>query len=224
MDVLGRIADVGIVPVIEISDAELAVPLADALLSAGLPCAEITFRTAAAADAIKAIAEQRPGVLVGAGTVLTSQQLDQALDAGARFVVSPGFDAAVVGRCLERIATPLPGVVTPTEVQAAIGHGLGAAKFFPAEAAGGPAYLRALAGPFPAFRFIPSGGITLDNLERYLAIPSVTAVGSSWPVASDLLAARDLGEVESRAREMVLKVRRFRQAPSGGRGRDGRQR
>jgi 2-dehydro-3-deoxyphosphogluconate aldolase / (4S)-4-hydroxy-2-oxoglutarate aldolase len=211
--VLDQIARLTLVPVLEIPDPAVAAPLADALAAGGLPCAEITFRTPAAAAAIEAMVKRRPDLLVGAGTVLTVAQVDRAVGLGARFVVSPGFDRAVVERCLERSVAALPGILTPSELQMALGSGLAMAKLFPAEAAGGPAYLRALSAPFPGFRFVPSGGITPHNLEGYLELPQVAAVGGSWMAPRDLLAAVDFAGVEGRVAEAVALVRRLRPPP-----------
>ena len=208
--VLEQLSDLGLVPVVELPEASGALALADALAAAGLPCLEVTFRTPAAAAAIAAISRERPGVLVGAGTVLSPAQVDVAVDAGARFVVSPGFDAEVVARCRSRSITVMPGVVTPTEVQAALAKGCRTLKFFPAEASGGPAYLRALIAPFSDLRFIPSGGIDPANLGSYLAIPQVVAVGGSWIAPRSLLATGDFAAIEARARDGVHLVRSLR--------------
>jgi 2-dehydro-3-deoxyphosphogluconate aldolase/(4S)-4-hydroxy-2-oxoglutarate aldolase len=209
-DILEEIAKLALVPVIEIPEAALAVPLADALVEGGLPCAEVTFRTAAAADAMEAISRARPNVLLGAGTVLLTRQVDAALHAGARFIVSPGFDPKVVAYCQERAVVVLPGVVTPTEVQMALALGLEAAKFFPAEAAGGAGYLKALCGPFRTFRFVPTGGIDVENVANYLALPQVIAVGSSWMAPKELLNARNFQLIARRVREATDLVRILR--------------
>lgn len=212
--VLDQIARLALVPVLEIPDPAVAAPLADALAAGGLPCAEITFRTPAAAAAIEAMVKRRPELLVGAGTVLTVAQVDRAVGLGARFVVSPGFDRAVVERCLERSLAVLPGILTPSDLQMALGSGLDVAKLFPAEAAGGPAYIRALAAPFPGFRFVPSGGITPLNLAGYLELSQVIAVGGSWMAPRDLLVAGDFAGVERRVAEAVAQVRRLRPLPA----------
>jgi 2-dehydro-3-deoxyphosphogluconate aldolase/(4S)-4-hydroxy-2-oxoglutarate aldolase len=191
-----------ILPVVVIDDAATAEPLAEALIGGGLPCAEITFRTAAAADAIKAMAA-RGDIAVGAGTVLTPEQADRAVDAGATFVVSPGFGPAVVRRCQELGVPVYPGAATATEIQMALDAGLGTVKFFPAEQLGGAAMVKALAAPFRQVKFIPTGGVTTGNLDRYLALPSVLAVGGTWMVAADLLKNRDWAEVTRRTRAAV---------------------
>ena len=167
-----------------------------------MPVAEITFRTEAAADAIRLIAAET-GLLVGAGTVVRPEQVDLAVEAGARFIVTPGFSAAVVERCRELDVLVIPGVATATEIVAALDHGLDLLKFFPAEAAGGVALLRALQGPFPGVRFVPTGGVSAANAASYLALSSVAAIGGSWMVAPELIAARDFAAVTQLAREAV---------------------
>jgi len=178
-----------VVPVVEISREEHAVPLARALVDGGLPCAEITFRTASAAQAIAAIAESVPDIRVGAGTVLSVSQAQAALAAGASFLVAPGFDPVVVEFALEHDVPIVPGVCTPTEVGMARARGLSLLKLFPAEAAGGVRYLKALAAPYGDVRFVPTGGIGPDNLAAYLAVRQVVACGGSWMVKKDLIAA-----------------------------------
>ena len=178
-----------VVPVVEIARVQDAVPLARALLEGGLPCAEITFRTASAAQAIEAIATSVPEIRVGAGTVLDPSQAQAALDAGASFLVAPGFDPAVVEFALAHGVPIVPGVCTPTEVGMALARGLSLLKLFPAEAAGGVGYLKALAAPYGDVRFVPTGGIGPDNLAAYLAIRQVIACGGSWMVKKDLIAA-----------------------------------
>lgn len=194
-DVVERLGRIGIVPVVEIPDVAAAAPLAEALLRAGVPCAEITFRTAAAAESIAAIRTSYPELLVGAGTVLTVDQAALARDAGAQFVVTPGFGPAVVARCQADGLPIIPGVCTPTEVQAALDAGVTVMKFFPAEAAGGVRYLRALGGPFKGVRFVPTGGIDATNLADYLAAPGVLACGGSWFVRREWLVERDFAAV-----------------------------
>lgn len=186
----------GLVPVVVADDAASAGALADALVAGGLPVAEVTFRTAAAPDVIEAMA-RRGDVLVGAGTVLHPHQVDRAVDAGAAFVVSPGLSRAVVERALERGVPALPGIATATELQAAIELGLETVKFFPAEATGGARTVAALAAPFTGIRFVPTGGIGPTNLAEYLRVPAVAAVGGSWMVPRDLVAARDVERLAS---------------------------
>jgi 2-dehydro-3-deoxyphosphogluconate aldolase/(4S)-4-hydroxy-2-oxoglutarate aldolase len=203
---LERIAASGIVPVVRIERADDAAELARTLVGAGLACIEITFRSAAAVEAIRAISADVPDALVGAGTVVSVEQLDRALAAGASFVVSPGLQPDVVRACLAHDVAVLPGVYTPTEVIQAMDLGLSAVKLFPASSAGGPAYLRALAGPFPEMRFVPTGGIDLAELEAYLRVPSVLAVGGSWMVRPELIAAHDWPAIGRLAREAVAVV------------------
>jgi 2-dehydro-3-deoxyphosphogluconate aldolase / (4S)-4-hydroxy-2-oxoglutarate aldolase len=206
-----RLRALGVVPVVEIDDAGAAVPLAEALLAGGIGCAEITFRTGAAAAAIAAIRRAVPGILVGAGTVLTADQVDLARDAGAAFLVSPGFGPSVVRRAAEVGLPIIPGACTPTEVQAALEAGCHLVKFFPAEAAGGIPYLRALAGPFRDVALVPTGGIDAGNLADYLAVPGVVACGGSWLVRREWIAAGDFAAVTAAAREaarIVAEARR----------------
>lgn len=210
--VIDRIGASGLVPVVRIERAEDAPELARTLSVAGLPCIEITFRTDVAAESIRAIRAEVPDVLVGAGTVVSVDQLDRAIDAGASFIVSPGLQADVVRACLERSVPILPGVYTPTEIIKAMDLGLSVVKLFPASSAGGPAYLRALGGPFPQMRFVPTGGIDLGDLESYLRVPSVVAVGGSWMVPGNLLNTRDWAAVGRLAAEATAVVRKVRQA------------
>lgn len=189
MGVLDELAWHRLVPVVVIDDAADAPALGAALVDGGLPVAEVTFRTAAAADAIRALAD-RGDVLVGAGTVLTPAQVDVAVAAGAQFVVSPGTSPAVVERCGEHGVAVLPGAVTASEIQAVLELGLDTVKFFPAGTSGGAAAITALAAPFPDVRFVPTGGVGPTNLAPYLTLPAVAAVGGSWMVPRDLVGAR----------------------------------
>ncbi len=210
LDFEAFVADLKVIPVVEIPRVEDAVPLARALVAAGLPCAEITFRTASAAPAIAAIAGAVPEILVGAGTVLNVAQAEAALAAGARFIVAPGFDPAVVDFALQRGVPIVPGVCTPSEVGLALARGLALVKLFPAEAAGGVAYLKALAAPFGGVRFVPTGGIGPDNLAAYLAVEQVVACGGSWMVKKDLIAAGafdTIRELATTAREIARAAR-----------------
>lgn len=199
-DVLATVLVGRILPVVVLEELETAVPVASALAEGGLPVAEITFRTAVAAAAIRRIADDTD-VLVGAGTVVRPEQVDEAVAAGARFIVTPGLSLRVIERCRELDVLVIPGVATATEVIAALDQGLDLLKLFPAEAAGGIALLRALRGPFPDVRFVPTGGISAANAASYLALPSVAAVGGSWMVAPELVAARNYAAVAQLARE-----------------------
>jgi 2-dehydro-3-deoxyphosphogluconate aldolase/(4S)-4-hydroxy-2-oxoglutarate aldolase len=193
----------GIVPVVVLEELDTAVPVAAALAEGGLPVAEVTFRTAVAADAIARIAAETD-LLVGAGTVVRPEQVDEAVAAGAQFVVTPGLSARVIERCRELDVLVIPGVATATEVIAALDLRLDLLKLFPAEAAGGLALLKALRGPFPDVRFVPTGGIGPANAAAYLALPSVPAVGGSWMVAPELIAARDFAAVTRLTREALV--------------------
>ena len=194
MDVLSALSSARLVPVVVLDDAADADGLAGALVAGGLPVAEVTFRTAAAQDSIRAMAA-RGDILVGAGTVLTVTQVDQAVAAGASFVVSPGLSRAVVERCQDKGVLALPGAVTATEVQAALELGVSTVKFFPASTCGGAAGIKALAAPFGAVRFVPTGGIGPKNLADYLTIPAVASVGGSWMVPRDRVKAGDFAGI-----------------------------
>lgn len=209
---LDVIDEIGIVPVVVVDDAATSSDLAAALVDGGLPVAEITLRTEAAAAALRAFAEQ-PGILVGAGTVLTADQVDLAVDCGARFVVSPGFSTRVVRRARELGVPVIPGVSSATDVQSAVQEGVNRVKLFPAHQLGGPGMIRALGDPFPDIRFLPSGGVGLGNAEEYLAIPSVFALGGSWMVRRSLLQANDLHEVTRLSAEAVSLVASARRRP-----------
>ncbi len=201
-EVLEAVCARRVVPVVVVDELDVVEPLADALVAGGLPVAEVTFRTRAAVEAIAALSD-RGDVLVGAGTVTRPDQVDRAVEAGARFVVSPGLDASVVQRCRERGVPVIPGVATPSEVMAAVELGIDLLKLFPAEALGGVAMVQALAGPFPEVRWVPTGGIGAANAADYLALPTVAAIGGSWMVARPLLTAGDFDEVRRLAREAV---------------------
>lgn len=195
-----------IVPVVVLDDSRHAEPLADALSAGGITCVEITFRTSAGPDAIRRIAD-RPDFLVGAGTVLSIDQVDAAADAGAQFIVSPGLDPAVVTRAQDLGVTVLPGIATPTELQAAVRAGLTAVKLFPAKQLGGPAVLDALSGPFPDIQFFPSGGITRETARSYLDHPAVFAIGTSWIVSREDLADGRFDQITQASRAAMELVR-----------------
>ncbi|MEU7995243.1 bifunctional 4-hydroxy-2-oxoglutarate aldolase/2-dehydro-3-deoxy-phosphogluconate aldolase [Micromonospora sp. NPDC049060] len=204
--VVAAVGAARILPVVVLDDARDAAPLAEALARGGLPCAEVTFRTDAAAESIRVMSE-RGDLLVGAGTVLTPAQVDRAVEAGARFVVTPGFSPAVVRRCQEAGVPVFPGVATGTEIQMALDAGLDTVKFFPAEQLGGVAMIKALAAPYRSVRFIPTGGVNTANLSDYLALPAVLAVGGTWMVAPDLIAAGRWDEVAARTAAAVEAAR-----------------
>ncbi|WP_241681021.1 bifunctional 4-hydroxy-2-oxoglutarate aldolase/2-dehydro-3-deoxy-phosphogluconate aldolase [Pseudactinotalea terrae] len=201
-EILDRIGAARLVPVVVLDDASSAAPLAEALTAGGLPVAEVTFRTAAAVESIRAMSAN-PDMLVGAGTVLTPEQVDAAVDAGASYIVSPGLSVPVVRRCAERGVLALPGAVTATEVQAALAEGLQAVKFFPAATSGGAAAIKALSAPFGGLRFVPTGGIGPANLNDYLSIEAVLAVGGSWMVPRADIAAGDFATVTSLTADAV---------------------
>jgi 2-dehydro-3-deoxyphosphogluconate aldolase/(4S)-4-hydroxy-2-oxoglutarate aldolase len=193
--ILQKIAELKIIPVIVLEKEEQALPLADALVAGGLPIAEITFRTEAAEGAIRAMAV-RGDLLVGAGTVLTIEQADRAIDAGASFIVAPGTNHQVVEHCLKQDIPITPGVATPTDIELALSLGLETLKFFPAEALGGVSMLKAISAPYRQVRFIPTGGITLENMPGYLALPQVLACGGSWLASRDKLANNQFDVIE----------------------------
>lgn len=180
MDVLKRLANAGVVPVVVLEDAADAVPTANAMVAGGIDVMEITFRTAAAADSIRAVSESCPDMMVGAGTVVNLEQCKLAVECGAKFIVSPGYDEEVVAWCVENGVACTPGCVTPTEIMAALKHGLKVIKFFPANIYGGLNAIKALSGPFPGVKFLPTGGVNQANLGEFMANPRIHAVGGSW--------------------------------------------
>ncbi|MPM47385.1 putative KHG/KDPG aldolase [bioreactor metagenome] len=201
MDIYKQIEALKIVPVVKLDAAEDAVPLAKALIDGGLPIAEITFRTAAAEESIRAVSVAFPQMLVGAGTVVNVEQAERAVKAGAKFIVSPGFSPAVTKFAVEKGIPIFPGVCTPTEIMAALEFGLKVVKFFPAKQYGGLATIKALAAPFPGIRFMPTGGVKPDNVQDYLRLANVTACGGTWIVPGELLSAERFDEIERLARE-----------------------
>ncbi|HEY9432268.1 MAG TPA: bifunctional 4-hydroxy-2-oxoglutarate aldolase/2-dehydro-3-deoxy-phosphogluconate aldolase [Blastocatellia bacterium] len=212
MSIVERARRIGIVPVVSIPKLEDALPLAEALLEGGLPCAEITFRTAAAAEAIAQIRLRFPEILLGAGTVLTTEQAETAISAGAEFIVSPGTNLTVIGHCLSKGVTIFPGVCTPTEIETALSKGVDVLKFFPAEPMGGVKFLHAICAPYKNLQFIPTGGIDTKNVGQYLALPQVVACGGSWMVKPELFAAGDFAMVRQLAGEAVALARESRGA------------
>lgn len=206
-DFRARLRELKIVPVIVIDDAEHATRLAAALARGGLPCAEVTFRTAAAAESIRRIVAEHPDVFVGAGTVLSLAQAAEARAAGARFVVSPGFNPAVVDYCLDHEIPVLPGVCTPTEIEMALTRGLNLLKFFPAESIGGLPYLKAIAAPYTGVEFVPTGGIQARNLGDYLAFRPVVACGGSWMAPADWIRAGDFAKIQTETENAMAALR-----------------
>lgn len=203
LDVLKKIQEIGIVPVVKINRAEDAVPLAKALCEGGLPCAEVTFRTACAAEAIKAMTEAFPEMLVGAGTVLTTEQADAAMNAGAKFLVSPGLNPAIVKYCVEKGYPITPGCANPSDVEQALSFGLEVVKFFPAEAAGGLPMIKAMSAPYGNLKFMPTGGIDANNLKSYLDFNKIIACGGSWMVKADMIDAGDFDGIRKLTQKAV---------------------
>ena len=195
--------DYGVVPVVVLENAKDALPLAKALTEGGLPCAEVTFRTDAAEESIRLICREYPDMLVGAGTVLTTGQVDRAVAAGAKFIVSPGFDPEVVDYCLEKDIPVFPGCVTPSEVAQAAKRGMKVVKFFPAEQAGGIAMIKAMAAPYTTMRFMPTGGISAKNLKDYLSFGKIRCCGGSWMVKGDLVKNGEFDKIRELTKEAV---------------------
>ena len=209
MDILSEISNIGIVPVIALDNANQAVPLAKALIDGGLPCAEVTFRTAAAEESIRQMARHCPDMLVGAGTILTPEQADKAVAAGARFIVSPGLNEEVVKHC-QKIGVPIiAGVATPSEVEKALSLGLTTLKFFPAEAAGGLAMIKAMSAPYSQVKFMPTGGINAKNVNSYLSFKKVIACGGSWMVSKELINSGNFAEITRLTKEAVATMLGF---------------
>lgn len=201
-----KIFDLKLVPLVVLDDAADAVPMAKALVEGGIPVAEVTFRTDAAADVIRAMAEQVPEILVGAGTVHTAAQAQTAVEAGAKFIVTPGFQPDVVRWCVEHQVDIVPGTAVPSDIEQAISFGLSVCKFFPAEAYGGVKTLKALKGPYADIRFMPTGGVSLDNMNDYLALSNVAAVGGSFMTPSAAVKAKDWAKVTEACRTALTKV------------------
>lgn len=207
--VIEEISKIGIVPVIALDDAKDAEPLAKALCKGGLPCAEVTFRTAAAEESIRIMSEKFPELLVGAGTVLTTEQVDRAVGAGAKFIVSPGLNPKVVAYCTSKNIPVVPGCSNPSDVEQAIELGLDVVKFFPAEAAGGLKMIKAMSAPYTSVKFMPTGGINADNVIEYLNFGKIVACGGSWMVSKDMIAAGEFDKIESLTRAAVEKMLGF---------------
>ena len=203
MDIIKELSLIGIVPVIKIDDAKDAAPLAKALVEGGLPCAEVTFRTAAAKEAIAIIAREYPDMIVGAGTVLTKAQVDDAIEAGAKFIVSPGFNPEIVKYCQEKGCPIVPGINNPTGIEAALELGLKTVKFFPAEQSGGLEMIKAMSAPYGGVTFMPTGGVNPKNVNDYLAFSKIICCGGSWMVKPDMIAAGDFDGIKKLVREAV---------------------
>lgn len=205
-----QIEQLGVFPIIVIEDAKDALQLGETLLAAGLPCAEVTFRTAAAEEAIRSLAEGFPELLVGAGTVLSVEQAQKAIDAGATFILSPGFNPKVVDFCLSQDVAIYPGIATPTEIEAAMAKGLKVLKFFPAASMGGLQYLKAISAPLSMVRFIPTGGVNLHNLPDYLNFDKVLACAGTWIVKKQWLIDKDFDRIRKEAEDAVALVTKLR--------------
>ena len=196
-----KFEELKVVPVVVLNDVKDAAPLAKALVEGGLPCAEVTFRTEAAAESLRIMAEAYSDMLVGAGTVLTTEQVDKAVEAGAKFIVSPGFDPEIVDYCIEKNIPVFPGCVTPSEVAQAVKRGLKVVKFFPAEQAGGLAMIKAMAAPYNMLKFMPTGGINTKNLKEYLACDKILCCGGSWMVKGDMVEAGEFEKIKKLTEE-----------------------
>lgn len=207
-----RVQQIGIIPVATLPQPELALPLVEALLEGGLPCIEVTFRAAGAAESLRQIRMHLPEVLLGAGTVLSIEQAEAAIGAGVEFIVSPGMNPAIVDYCRSQGMTIFPGVCTPTEIEMALDKEITCVKFFPAEAMGGVKFLKAVSAPYPHVSFIPTGGIDASNLGDYLKLPQVLACGGSWMVKPELIQRGDFATVKQLAGEAVALVRNLRAA------------
>lgn len=200
-----------VVPVVVLEDAKDAEKLADALVEGGLPCAEVTFRTKAAEESIKIMSEKYPDMLVGAGTVLTIEQVDKAVGAGAKFIVSPGFDPEIVDYCIEKEIPVLPGIISPSEAAQAVKKGLEVVKFFPAEQFGGVSTIKALSAPYTMLKFMPTGGVSVNNLKDYLSCDKIICCGGSWMVKGDMIKAGEFDKIArmtKEAAELAKSIRR----------------
>ena len=210
MDIFDKLGKVGIVPVIALDDAKDAIPLGEALQRGGLTCAEITFRTAAAEEGIRLMTKAFPDMIIGAGTVLTTEQVDRAVAAGAQFIVAPGCNPRIVRYCVERNIPMAPGVATASEIEQALECGVKKVKFFPAEANGGLAMIKALAAPYVDVTFMPTGGLNRDNVKAYLSYERVFACGGSWMVKKNLISEGRFDEIEQMAKEAAEIVKQIR--------------
>ena len=209
-DILNQLEKCMIVPVVVLENAKDAKPLGEALCNGGLPCAEVTFRTEAAEESIRIMSESFPDMLVGAGTVLTTEQVDRAVNAGAKFIVSPGFDEEIVDYCLEKGITVLPGCATPSEVAIAVKRGLEVVKFFPAEQAGGLPMIKAMAAPYTMVKFMPTGGINPENVKDYLAFNKIFTCGGSWMVKNTLVENQEFDKICELSKEAVTIAKSIR--------------
>lgn len=209
-EILNDIKKLGIVPVVVLDDVDDARELGQALIEGGLPCAEVTFRTDAAEESIKILTSEFPDMIVGAGTVLTTEQVDRAVSAGAKFIVSPGLNSKIVEYCISKNVTIIPGTCTPSDIEAALEFGLSVVKFFPAEPAGGIKFIKAIAAPYTSVSFMPTGGINIDNVREYLKYDRIVACGGSWMVKNSLIKSREFDKIKELTREAVAIVKEVR--------------
>lgn len=209
-DLESKIYQIGIVPVIALDDAGDASPLSDALCEGGIPAAEVTFRTDAAVETIKTMSTRHPEMCVGAGTVLTTTQVDEAAAAGAKFIVSPGFDPEIVDYCIRKKIEVIPGTMTPSEIAQGVKRGLRILKFFPSEPIGGIKTLKSIAAPYHQMMFMPSGGINADNLSDYLTQEFIFACGGSWMVKGSMIKNREFDKIRDLSAEAAAIVKKFR--------------
>lgn len=208
-ETMERISSFGIIPVVKLDDAQKSLPLARALCEGGLPVAEVTFRTSEAEEAIRLISKNMPEMLIGAGTVLTVEQVDRAINAGAKFIVSPGFNKTIVEYCINKNVQIIPGTTCPSDMEAAMELGLEVVKFFPAEQSGGIDYLKAVAGPYPKLKFMPTGGINAKNLNNYLSLKNVVACGGTWMVKPELINAGNFDTITDLTHQAVRNMLGF---------------
>ena len=209
-DMMKKLSKIGIVPVVVLDSAEDALPLAEQLMEGGLPCAEVTFRTAAAEESIRRMAKAFPDMILGAGNVLSCEQADRAVDAGAKFIVSPGFNPRVTEHVLKKGVPMTPGICTPTEIEAALQFDLDVLKFFPAEPSGGLKMIKALAAPYVGINFMPTGGINAENVRDYLKYDRIVACGGSWMVSGKLVKEGNFAEIGRLVREAAGIVKEIR--------------
>ena len=209
-EILKKIQETGIIPVVVLEDAKDAAPLAQALFDGGLPCAEVTFRTEAAEECIRIMAEQFPDMLIGAGTVLTTDQVDRAVAAGAKFIVSPGLNPRIVKYCVEKGITITPGCTNPSDIEQALENGLEVVKFFPAEPAGGLNMIKAMAAPYVGVKFMPTGGINAQNVKDYLKYDRIIACGGSWMVSGALVKEGNFAKITELTKEAAAIVKEIR--------------
>lgn len=214
-DIFKRISDIGIVPVIKLDDAMNAAPIAKALYMGGIPCAEVTFRTDACVDSIKIMKKECPNMIIGAGTVLTTKQVDEAVEAGAEFIVSPGLNPDVVKYCVDRGIIIIPGCSNPSDIEQAIKYDLEVVKFFPAEAVGGLKMIKSMAAPYGNIKFFPTGGINSNNIIEYLSYDRVICCGGTWMVPADLIKQEKFDEIEALTKKAVEGILDFKIAHVG---------